>query len=154
MESSDIVLPCGDSICSLKTEESYRYLGILESGSTQHQTMKQHLTREYRRWVRKILLSQLYGNYTVQAINSFAVRYFAGLVNWTKEEFYKSDVGTKKLMCLHHIFSMNSDIDRLYVPPSQGGRGLCSVADVIEGEFECRFVPREIITGSSCKEMV
>ena len=89
VESSDIVLPCGDSICSLKTEESYRYLGILESGSIQHQTMKQHITREYRRWVRKILSTQLYGNYTVQAINSFAVRYSAGLVNWTKEELYR-----------------------------------------------------------------
>jgi len=70
VESSDIVLPCGDSIYSLKTEKSYRYLGILESGSIQHQTMKQHITREYRRWVTKILSTQLYGKYTVQAINS------------------------------------------------------------------------------------
>ena len=62
MESYDIVLPCGDSICPLKTEELYRYLGILESGSIQHLTMKQHLTREYRGWVRKILSTQLYGN--------------------------------------------------------------------------------------------
>ena len=64
------------------------------------------------------------------------MRYSAGLINWTKEELNKLDVGTTKLMCMHRIFSMNSDIDRLYVPRSQGGRGLCSVADVIEGE--CR----------------
>ena len=35
-------------------------------------------------------------------------------------------------MCLHHVFSMNSKIDGLYIPRSQKGRGLCSVADVIE----------------------
>ena len=35
-------------------------------------------------------------------------------------------------MCLHHVFSMNSDIDGLYMPRSQKGRGLCSVADVIK----------------------
>ena len=64
------------------------------------------------------------------------MQYSAGLVNWTKEELYKLDVGTRKLMCLHHIFSTNSsDNDRLYVPRSQGGRGLCSVADVTKGEF-------------------
>ena len=31
---------------------------------------------------------------------------------------------------------MNSDIDRLYIPRSQLGRCLCSVADVIEGECQ------------------
>jgi len=87
----------------------------------------------------RILSTQLYGNHTVQVINSFAVpllRYSARLIHWTKQELYQLDVGTRKLMCLHHVFSMNSDIDRLYVPRSQGGRGLCSVADVIEDE--CR----------------
>ena len=65
VQSDDVILSSGDSICSLGAEESYRYLGILESGSIQHQSMKQHLTREYRRRVRKILSTQLYWNYTV-----------------------------------------------------------------------------------------
>ena len=82
-----------------------------------NQTMKQqHLTREYRYRVRKILSTQLYGNYTVKAINSFSVPslwYSAGFVHWTKEKLNKL---TGKLMCLRHTFSMNSDIDRLYVP--------------------------------------
>jgi len=60
VQSDDVVLPSGDSICSLGAEESYRYLGILESGSIQHQSMKQHLTREHRRRVRKILSTQLH----------------------------------------------------------------------------------------------
>jgi len=109
VQFDDVVLPSGDSICSLGAEESYRYLGILQS-------MKQHLTREYRRRVRKILSTQLYGKYITQAINSFAIpllRYSAGLINWTKKELYQLDVGTRKLMCLHHIFSLKSDIDRL-----------------------------------------
>jgi len=139
VQSDNVILPPGDSICSLGAEESYQYLGILESGSMHHQSMKQHLIREYRHRVRKILSTQLCGNYTVQAINSFAIpllRYSVGLIDWTKKELYQADVETRKLMCLHHVFSMNSDIDRLYVPRSQGGRGLCSVADAIEGE--CR----------------
>lgn len=41
VESHNAILPSGDSICSLRTEESYRYLGILESDSIKHQTMKQ-----------------------------------------------------------------------------------------------------------------
>jgi len=139
VQSDDVVLPSGDSICSLGAEESYRYLDILESDSIQHLSMKQHLTRQYRRRVRKILSTQLYGKYIIQAINSFTIpllHYSARLFNWTQKELYQLDVGTRKLMCLHHIFSLKSDIDGLYVPRSRGGRGLCSVADAVEGE--CR----------------
>jgi len=63
-------------------------------------------------------------------------------------------------MCLHHVFSTNSsDIDRLYVPRSQGGRGLRSVADVIKVNLSKSWVIhgeiiRAIVTGSLCKEMV
>ena len=71
------------------------------------------------------------------AINSCAVpllRYSAGLVQWTQAELYKVDVTTRKLMSLHHAFNMNSDVDRLYVRRSRGGRGLMSVADFIHRE--------------------
>ena len=37
-------------------------------------------------------------------------------------------------MRLHHVFSMSSDIDRLCFLILRWKRGLCSVADVMEGE--------------------
>ena len=35
------------------------------------------------------------------------------------------------VISLYHAFSVNGDIDRLYVSWSMGGKGLFSVADVI-----------------------
>jgi len=53
----NVILVSGVLICSLGAEESYRYLGIMECDSMQHQSIKQHLTREYRHRIRKILLT-------------------------------------------------------------------------------------------------
>jgi len=71
------------------------------------------------------------------AINSFAVpilRYSASLVEWTQAELYKLDVTTRKLLSLHRAFNINSDVDRLYVHRSLGGRGLLSIADTVQRE--------------------
>jgi len=54
-----------------------------------------------------MLSTQLYGNYTVQAINSLVVpilQQSAKLVGWTKEELYKLDVGAWKLMFASYLF--------------------------------------------------
>jgi len=47
---------------------------------------------------------------------------------------YKLDVQTRKLLTLHRAFNRNSDIDRLYVHRTLGGRGLLSVSDAIRKE--------------------
>ena len=50
-------------------------------------------------------------------------------------ELYKLDVSTRKLMSIDgKSFSVNSDVDRLYVPRKFGGRGLVSVSFAIQYE--------------------
>ena len=39
------------------------------------------------------------------------------------------------LLSIHHAFSINGDVDRLYVPRKQGGRGLLSITDVVNREL-------------------
>ena len=92
-----------------------------------HDTMKKHIVAEHKRRVCKILSSYLNSGNAIMAINSCAVpilRYSAGLVEWTQAELCKLDVTTRKLLSLHKAFNINSDVDRLYVPRSLGGRGL------------------------------
>jgi len=137
-DSKDVSLPSGDVICSLSCGGAYRYLGILESNDFHYSSMKSILSSEYKRRLRKVLSSHLAGKYCIQAINTFAVsllRYSAGLISWTKNELCQLDVKTRKLLSLYHAFSINSDVDRLYVPRNQGGRGLLSIADVITKEM-------------------
>ena len=66
----------------------------------------------------------------IQATGSLAVpelRYSFGIVNWHQEELQKLDrktIKTKKLLTIHGQHHPKADVDRLYVPRKQGGRGL------------------------------
>ena len=136
VDGLDISLLMGQ-IQHLNIGDNYHYLGILEADVIYHDKMKTHLIVEYKRRVSKILSSHLHSGNVITAINSCAVpllRYSASLVQWSEAERYKLDVTTRKLMTLHHAFNVNSDVDRLYVQRSHGGRGLLSVADTIQRE--------------------
>ena len=52
------------------------------------------------------------------------LRYSFGIVNWHQEEPQKLDRKTRKLLTIHGQHHPKEDVDRLYVPRKQGGRGL------------------------------
>jgi len=65
--------------------------------------------------------------YTKYEIGSLAVpvlRYSFGIINWHQEELQKLDRKTRKLLTNHGQHHPKADVDRLYVPRKQGGRGL------------------------------
>ena len=47
-------------------------------------------------------------------------------------EMHKMDIDTRKLMTMHGAFSVNGDVDRLYLSRKKGVRGLISVKFAIE----------------------
>jgi len=51
-------------------------------------------------------------------------RYSFGIINWHQEEMEKLDWKTRKLQTIHGQHQPKEDVDRLYVPRKQGGRGL------------------------------
>jgi hypothetical protein len=66
----------------------------------------------------------------MQAIGSLAVpvlRYSFGIINWHQEEIQKLDRKTRKILTIHGQHHPRADIDRLYVPRKEGGRGLMQV---------------------------
>ena len=63
----------------------------------------------------------------IQAIRSLAVpilRYSFGIVNWNQEELQELDWKLKKLLTIRGQHQPKADVDRLYVPRKQEGRGL------------------------------
>jgi hypothetical protein len=52
------------------------------------------------------------------------LRYRFGIVNWHQEELQKLDRKTRKLLTIHGQHHPKADVDRLYVPRKQGGKGL------------------------------
>lgn len=66
-----IVLPDAQVIRGLEGDDGYKYLGILEADDVKHNDMKQSISKEYLRRIRKILKSKLNSGNIVSAINSF-----------------------------------------------------------------------------------
>ena len=58
-----------------------------------------------------------------------------GIIDWTIQELETIDKRTRKILSMNGSFHPNSDIDRLYIPRYQGGRGLKAVRSL----FECRI---------------
>jgi hypothetical protein len=52
------------------------------------------------------------------------LKYSFGIVNWHQEELQKLDQKTRKLLTIHGQHHPKADVDRMYVPRKQGGRGL------------------------------
>ena len=71
--SDGIILPDENRIKSMNEDCSYKYLGVLESDQVKQKEIKEKLSDEYKRRVRKSLQSKLNERNMVQAINTWAV---------------------------------------------------------------------------------
>ena len=74
----------------------------------------------------------------IQAIGSLAVTvlsYSFGIVKWHQKELQKLDRKTRKLLTIHGQHHPKADVDRLYVPRKQGGRGLMQLEAVHAAEI-------------------
>ena len=144
VHSDGIALPDGTQLRALGEEESYKYLGVLEADHVLHEESKERLKKEYIIRVKRCLKSKLNGGNMVKAINTWAVslmRYSAGIVEWTKADLDVTDRKTRKLMTMYGMLHPRSNVNRLYLPRSEGGRGLLSVSDSVNIErrsLQCR----------------
>ena len=129
-------LPDGRRMKSVE-EDGYKYLGILEYNEVLHAEMKTRLQNEYYRRLKRILKSKLNGKNVIMAVNTWAVsvlRYGAGVINWTIAELESIDRKTRKQMTIYGMLHLRADVQRLYLPRGQGGRGLKSVEDCVRLE--------------------
>ena len=79
--------------------------------------------------------SKLNGGNLVHGVNTWAVsllRYSAAFVSWRKNELQAIDRKTRKLFTIYGALHPKSDVDRLYIPRKEGGRGLISIEDCVE----------------------
>ena len=71
--------------------------------------------------------SKLNGGNLVHGVNTWAVsllRYSAAFVSWRNSELQAIDRKTRKLFTIYGTLDLKSDVDRLYIPRKEGGRGL------------------------------
>ena len=97
--------------------------------------MKFNVSKKYIRRLRKVLKSKLDGGNLVRGVNTWAVsllRYSAAFVSWRKGELQAIDGKTRNLFTIYGELHPKSDVDRLYMPRKEGGRGLISIEECVE----------------------
>ena len=136
VKSEGIKLPDGEVMKQIG-EERYTYLGITELDKIKETEMKDKITKEYKRRHKLILKSKLNGRNKVTAIYTWAVaifRYGAGIIQWKASELKELDRKSRKTMTMYGGLHPKSDVDRLYVKRTEGGRGFISVERYIREE--------------------
>ena len=142
--SDGVELPSGEVMKDV-SEEGYKYLGVLQNESMMNRVMKARIKEEYLRRVKLLAKSKLYARNLIDGINCWAigvVRYSGGILDWTKGELRQMDVKTRKILTMCGVFNRKSGVGRMYLKRKDGGRGLISVADCVEGEKRslCEYV--------------
>ena len=123
----------------LREEETYKYLGILEADTIKQVQMKDKIRKEYLRRTRKLLERKLSSKNLIKGINTWAaplIRYSGPFLKWTRDELKQTDQRTRKLMTMHKALHPRDDVDRLYVPRKEGGRGLASIEDSVDASIQ------------------
>ena len=130
ISTGNIELDRETTINELDQDRGYKYLGVDESDGIQHTKMKEKIRKEYYRRVRLIVRSELNGRNKIEAINSLAiptVQYSFGIIDWKYSELKKLDSKTRKILTMHGMLHPKSDVDRIYIPRKEAGRGLIEI---------------------------
>ena len=133
VDRSGINLP-DDQHIGEKGEEGHKYLGILQLDQNLNTKMKEKITSEYIRRVKKLCRSKLNGGNLIRGINTWAVgvvRYSAGMVDWTMEEMVNMDRRTRKILAMNGCLHTRSNVARLYLPRKEGGRGSIGIEECV-----------------------
>ena len=96
----------------------------------QHSSMREKVRKECFRRVKSILRSKLNARNRIDAINSVAlhvVTYSFTIINWLLTEIKKVDTKVCKHLTMHRMHHPKSNVNRLYLPRKEGGRGLVQI---------------------------
>ena len=130
-----IELPNQDKIRTLVENETYKYLEILEADTIKQVEMKNKIQKEYLWRTRKLLETKHSRRNLIKGINTWAVplvRFSRPFLKWTRDELRQMDQRTRKLMTMHKTSHPRDNVDRLYVPRKQGGRGHASIENSVD----------------------
>ena len=138
VQTEGIELPDGRRMREINLD-GYKYLGVLQCDSIMDREMKEKVKSEYIRRVKKLLKSQLNGGNVTAGMKTWAVgiiRYGAGVLDWTKEEWKSIDIKTRKLMTMNGCLHPRGNVDRLYVARKEGVRDFISCEECVNVEVQ------------------
>ena len=132
----DIEMPDGQRMKQIE-ESGYKYLRIIQDSEIKIHAMKDKITTEYLKRVRKLAKLELHARNAFKGINQWAlgvVRNGAGIVDWTRGDLELLDGKTRKILTCKGLFRPCANVARLYLKRSEEGRVLISAKDCILSE--------------------
>ena len=127
MHSANVCLDINNVIRGLDQEQVYKYLGINECNGIQHSSRKEKIRKEFYRRARTVLKTELNSANRIEAIKTLAipvVTYSFNIIIWKLTNIKKLDTKVRKLLTTYRMHCPKPDVDRLYIPRKEGGRGL------------------------------
>ena len=91
--------------------------------------MKTKFQKVYKRRIKLVLKSELNARNKIVAINILAapVVTYSYRVQTKQEEIQGLDKMTKKQLCMNRMYAMKGDIERIYLPYEESGKGLMNL---------------------------
>ena len=115
------------TVRELDKDETYKNQGIDKGNGIQHSEMKEMIRKECYRPARAILKTELNSANRIETINTLVLRvvqYSFNIINWTLQDFRRTDTKIRKLLTCYKMHYPKADKDRLYLPRSEWGRYL------------------------------
>ncbi|CAK1579591.1 unnamed protein product [Parnassius mnemosyne] len=128
--STGVDLQTGGTIGVMTENDTYKYLGILQSHRIQHGEIRSKMIEVYNQRLKGILSSGLNGRNLVKAINTFAIpvlTYTFGIVNWSDTELERVERSTRVMLTKYLVHHPKSAVERVTLPRAKGGRGLIDI---------------------------
>ena len=117
--------------------DTYKYLGIDENISYVGEINRgfgQSYTPDVEKFGHQNYPHKTKQPHIISLLSASSLQTF-GIIDWTIQELETIDKRTRKILSMNGSFHPNSDIDRLYIPRYQGGRGLKAARSL----FKCRI---------------
>ncbi|XP_030747689.1 uncharacterized protein LOC115876144 [Sitophilus oryzae] len=130
-EENFMNIPC------LEPDDTYKYFGIQQNLGIPHTNLKKEAMEKYKSRPTKLLNTKLNSKNLTRAINCWAIptlSYSFGILKWSDTDLDELDKTTRRTLTKFRCLHPNSSIQRLYMPRSEGGRGLLNIKSLCKSQ--------------------
>jgi hypothetical protein len=127
------------SIQSLQPEESYKYLGFIQSLTKKDKQIKSQLQSKLIYRIKEILKTDLNSKNKFKAINTWlmpAMPYSFGIVYWSDTDLESLNRLIRTTLTKFRMHHPNAALERLYLPRKLGGRGLLDLITLYNSQIK------------------
>ncbi|KAI5742241.1 hypothetical protein M8J77_004984 [Diaphorina citri] len=117
-------------IDALSTDDYYKYLGMKQQLHINDTSLKKSYADSFYTRLNKIMKTELNSKNKIKAINTWAIpllTYTFGILKWSNTDLETMNRKIRTIFTSFRIHHCHSALERIYLPRSEGGRGLLNL---------------------------